>query len=163
MPPFVREEAYRCALGVFNIDGYRYVPSRFREPPPFDPVRGGLAFVIGLLTGLYTLVSELYLHTQPAPVLWLFVVLGAILATVSAFRQRGLLVSWLLVLGPVCGPLAFYDWLTITRQQAPVALVLSFHGYGAVSFWIPTAFMLGTLAYGIGALTRISATYLAGQ
>lgn len=118
--------------------------------------RYGIALALYLfsVTGLYTIVSHFVFDSRGEMVLWSFVLFGVLLSTAFAYRKGGLLVSWLLVLGPVCGPLAFYGWLTMSEQQAPVALVLSFYGYGAVAFWIPTALFLGSLGFGVGVLLR---------
>jgi hypothetical protein len=118
--------------------------------------RHGLALALYLfsVTGLYAVVSHFVFDSRDGVVLLSFVLFGVLLSTAFAYRKSGLLVSWLLVLGPVCGPLAFYGWLTMSEQQAPVALVLSFYGHGAAAFWIPTALFLGSIGFGVGVLLR---------
>lgn len=118
-----------------------------------SPVRTG--WVISALgffffTGLYALLAHFIYDTKPEVIFWMFTLLGVGFSVVSAYHHSGLIVSWLLVLGPVCGPLAFYQWLMRRDGTAPVGLIGSFYGYGAPGFYVPLAFVLGTLAFGFG-------------
>lgn len=131
--------------------------------PPMRKLGAGIAVVLFVLTGLYALGSHFVYHRQPETVLWLLVFLGVCLSGVFAYWRGGLAVSLLLVFGPVGGPLAFYRWLMWYEGKGPVGLVLSFHGHGAVTFWIPTALLLGTLAFGVGVIARWGTNYLTAQ
>lgn len=114
----------------------------------------GIALGLFLFTGVVTLVSEVVFHTGPELVLYAFVLLGVFLSVVFAYLNSGILASLSLVSGPVCGPLAFYGWKTLSEQQAPPALAFSFYGYGAVAFWVPFALFLGIPGFGCGVLVR---------
>lgn len=122
--------------------------------PPLSRYGVGIALGLFLFTGVVTLVSEVVFYTGPEFVLYAFVLFGVFTSVVFAYLNSGFLVSLLLVFGPVCGPLAFYGWKTMSEQQAPPALVLSFYGYGAVGFWVPFALFLGILGFGSGVLIR---------
>jgi len=73
-----------------------------------------------------------------------FVLLGALLAPVAAYRGSGLLVCWLLTLAPVVGPLVVYRGFMYVRGPVPVGLPLSFYGTGAGTLFVPLAVVLGT-------------------
>lgn len=80
---------------------------------------------------------------------------GVALAGWWAYRNSGLVVSVVLVLGPVLGRLTYYAWLfAYHRSGSPVALVGSFGGAGSWEFWVPFAVLLGVLAFGGGVLVR---------
>lgn len=125
----------------------------------------GVAIAVGLfvLTALLALISDFVYHTNPEVVLWLIVLLGVSLSGLFAYWNSGLVVSWLLVYGPVLGPLAFYRWVMFREGKGPVALFLSFDGYGAAGFWIPTAAVLGTVAFGVGVIARWGTNYLTAR
>lgn len=121
-----------------------------------SPRRSGAVAAAGLfgVTGLLALVSHAVFDATPEGVLWLFVLLGVLLAAGAAYRGSGLLVGSGLVFGPVYGPLAFYTWVISTQQTAPVAFVLSFYGHGAPALWTPIAIALVGVSYAFGALAR---------
>jgi|GEM_PF-2326148 len=123
------------------------------------PRRLGAAAGAGLFaaTGLIALVSQVAFDVIPEALLWLFVLLGVLLAIGMAYGGGGLLASAALVFGPVYGPLAVCTWLISTRQVAPVAFVLSFYGHGAPALWTPIAVVLVAGSYGLGALGRRAA------
>ena len=83
-----------------------------------------------------------------------FVLLGALLAPVAAYRGSGLLVCWLLTLAPVVGPLVVYRGFMYVRGPVPVGLPLSFHGTGAGTLFVPLAVVLGPLGFCAGAASR---------
>ena len=105
-------------------------------------------------TGSLAFVSHAVFDAIPEAVLWLFVLLGVLLAVGATYRRIGLLVSAGLVFGPVYGPLAFYTWLISTQGTAPVAFVLSFYGHGAPALWTPIAVVLVAVSHASGALAR---------
>ena len=123
---------------------------------PSAPRRAGAAAGAGLFaaTGLFAFVSHAVFDAIPEAVLWLFVLLGALLATGAAYGGSGLLVSAGLVFGPVYGPVTFYTWLIGTGDAAPVAFVLSFYGHGAPALWGPIAVALAGGSHALGALCR---------
>ncbi|TKX83680.1 hypothetical protein EXE43_22990 [Halorubrum sp. SS5] len=121
-----------------------------------SPRRFGAAGAVGLFaaTGLFALASHAVFDAIPEAILWLFVLLGVLLAVGAAYDGGGLLVSAALVVGPVYGPVAFYTWLISTQRAAPVAFVLSFYGHGAPALWAPVAVVLVAVSYALGVLTR---------
>jgi len=123
---------------------------------PSSPRRLGAAAGAGLFgaTGLFAFASHALLDATPEAFLWLFVLLGALLAVGAAYAGSGVLVSSALVFGPVYGPVTFYAWLISTREAAPVAFVLSFYGHGAPALWAPVAVVLVAVSYALGALGR---------
>ncbi|WP_128904207.1 hypothetical protein [Halorubrum amylolyticum] len=88
-----------------------------------------------VVTGLVAFASHAAFDATPEAVLWLFVLLGALLAVGAAYRRGGLLVGSALVFGPVYGPLTFY-------------------GHGAPALWTPIAVVLVAVSYALGALGR---------
>jgi hypothetical protein len=129
------------------------------------PRRLGAAIAVGLfgVTGLFAFVFHAVFGAIPAVILWLFVLLGVLLAIGAAYRGSGLLVSSALVFGSVYGPLAFYTWLISTQEAAPVAFVLSFYGHGAPALWAPIAVALVAVSYALGALGRRVTNRLRGR
>jgi len=127
-----------------------------------SPRRPGAATAAALFgaTGLFAFASHARFGAIPELWLWLFVLLGALLAVGAAYGRSGLLVSAALVVGPVYGPVAFYTWLISTREAAPAAFVLSFYGHGAPTLWAPVAVALVAVSHGIGALARRAANRL---
>lgn len=113
-----------------------------------------------LFTGVFAVVAHFVYDSKPNLLLHLFVLLGVSFAIISAYHHSGLVVSWLLVLAPVCGPLVFYQWLMNQKGVGPVGLIGSFYGHGAPGFYVPLAFALGTLAFGLGISVRWGANYL---
>ena len=121
-----------------------------------SPRRLGAVAGVGLFagTGLFAFASHALFDAIPEAILWLFVLLGALLAVGAAYGGSGLLVSSALVFGPVYGPVTFYAWLISTQQAAPVAFVLSFYGHGAPALWAPVAAVLVAVSHALGALAR---------
>lgn len=85
---------------------------------------------------------------------YLIIAGGVVLASVFAYRNSGLLVSWLLVFGPVSAPILYTETLIASGDPVGIALPLSLVGVGVAGFWIPTAVLLGTLAFGVGVALR---------
>ena len=112
------------------------------------------AAALTTLTAAVAFVSELASLSAGKLSLYGFVLVGGALAAVSAYRNFGLAVIWFLTLAPVLGPLAVYRGFMYVYESVPVALPLSFYGTGAGGFWIPTALLLGTLAFGVGVAAR---------
>lgn len=113
----------------------------------------GVAVGQFLVTGVFAFVADtadLPVLSSAEPVLLLFVGLGTVLAAVAAARHGGLLVSWLLVVAPVGGPLTYYEAVAAGASATPVAMPLSFQGHGAATFWLPAALLLGSLAFSAG-------------
>jgi hypothetical protein len=123
---------------------------------PSSPRRLGAAGGVGLFagTGLFAFASHALFDAIPEAFLWLFVLLGVLLAVGAAYAGSGVLVGSALVFGPVYGPVTFYAWLISTREAAPVAFVLSFYGHGAPALWAPVAVVLAAVSYTLGALSR---------
>lgn len=111
-----------------------------------------------LFTGLYALVAHFIYDTKPTAILWVFVLLGIAFSIISAYQHGGLVVSWLLVLAPVCGPSASYQWLMWREGKAPIALLGNFYGHRAIGFNIPLAIVLGTLGFLFGVLFKYVTT-----
>lgn len=109
-------------------------------------------FVIstGLIIG-----HELFSVPDNVGGLYLIIAAGVVLAAVSAYRNSGLLISWLLVFGPVSAPILYTQVLIASGSSVPIALPLSLVGVGVAGFWIPTAVLLGTLAFGVGVALRL--------
>jgi len=130
-----------------------------------SPRRVGAAAAVGLFaaTGLFALASHAVFDAIPEAVLWLFVLLGALLAVGAAYGGSGVLVSAALVFGPVYGPVAFYTWLISTREAAPVAFALSFYGHGAPALWAPIGVALVAVSHALGALARRIANRLGAR
>lgn len=124
-----------------------------RERP--DTIRAGLVavglFVVALVSSS---VTHLLSVSVGGPFQYLLVVVGIGFAVVYGYRNGGLLVCWTLVSAPTAGTLAFYTWLAARQETAAVALPLSFHGHGAVAFWVPAVLTFGTLAFALGVITR---------
>ena len=110
----------------------------------------------GLLcvTAAVAFVSELVSLPAGTLSLYGFVLLGAALAAITAYRNSGLLICCLLTLAPAVGPLAVYRGFRYVRGSGPVALPGSFRGIGAAAFWIPVALLLGAVAFSAGAAAR---------
>lgn len=87
-------------------------------------------------------------------VLYLVVILGVCLAVVSAYQNRGLVVSWLLVGAPVGGAMLFEMWTHRADSAGYVALPLSFYGRGALAMWVPIIFLVGVGAFCLGVIGR---------
>lgn len=117
-------------------------------------VAGGL-FV---LSGAAAVAREFSSLPVDVAVLSLFVLAALPLAAVAAYRDGGLVVCWVLAFAPAAGPLTVYAWIMSQEGPSPVALPASFDGQGAHAFWIPTALLLGTLAFGLGVLVRWART-----
>lgn len=117
---------------------------------------------ITVAAGLYAVVLAFSVAPELLPLPGLGAVLepGGVLAGVAlagwwAYRNSGLVVSVVLVLGPVLGRLTYYAWLfAYHRPSSPVALIGSFGGGGSWEFWGPFAVLLGVLAFGGGVLVR---------
>lgn len=126
-----------------------------------DPelTKKGVFGAIGLfiLSTVYVISHELFSTPETTGGLYLFIVAGVILAGVSAYRNSGLLVSWLMVLGPVSAPILYTQVLIASGSPVPVALPLSLVGAGVAGFWIPTAVVLGSLAFALGIALRWAA------
>jgi hypothetical protein len=114
----------------------------------------GVAAVLFLVSGGYVLTTEFTSLPTGAGPLYVLVLAAVVLAAASAYRRGGLVASWLVTLAPVGGALAAYAWVMGQEGPSPVALPGSFYGQGAGSFWVPTALLLGTLAFGCGVLAR---------
>ena len=121
-----------------------------------SPRRLGAVAGVGLFagTGLFAFASHALFDAIPEAILWLFVLLGTLLAVGAAYGGSGLLVGSALVIGPAYGPLTFYAWLISTQETAPVAFVLSFYGHGAPALWAPVVVVLAGGSYAIGSLAR---------
>lgn len=117
---------------------------------------------VTVAASLYALTMALSFAPELLPVPGVGAVLepGGVLAGVAlagwwSYRNSGLAVSVVLVLGPVLGRLTYYAWtFAYDEPGAPVALVLSFGGHGSWEFWVPFALLLGFLAFGAGVATR---------
>ena len=121
-----------------------------------DLTRKGVIGSIGLFVLSIALIISYELISVPGNIggLYLFIVVGVVLAGVSAYWNSGLLISWLLIFGPVSAPLLYTKALIASGEPVGVALPLSLVGVGVASFWIPTAVLLGTLAFGVGVVLR---------
>lgn len=123
-----------------------------------DPAltKKGVFGSIGLFVLSIALIVSYELFSVPENVggLYLIIVAGVVLAGMSAYRNSGLLVSWLLVFGPVSAPILYTQILIASGTPIPVALPLSLVGVGVAGFWIPTAVFLGTLAFGVEVALR---------
>ena len=115
-------------------------------------ILGSIGIVI--LSVIYLISYELFSAPATTGGLYLFIVAGVVLSGWSAYRNSGLLVSWLLVLAPVSVPILYTQVLIASGSPVPVALPLSLVGIGVAGFWIPTALLLGTLAFGAGSALR---------
>jgi hypothetical protein len=135
----------------------------FGSPTSERKVGGAIALGFFLVTAFIAFMADSVYHTNPELLLWLIVLVGVSLSALFAYWRSGFVVSLLLVFGPVLGPLAYYRWSMIRAGKGPVALFLSFDGYGAPSFWIPTAFVLGALAFCVGTIARSGVNYLVAQ
>jgi hypothetical protein len=124
---------------------------------------GTIAVGFFLVTASIAFVADFVYHTNPELILWLFVLVGVSLSTLFAYWRSGVVVSLLLVLGPVLGPLAYYRWSMIRAGKGPIATALSFDGYRAAGFWIPTALVLGACAFCVGVTVRRSMNYFIAQ
>ena len=120
-----------------------------------DPAvtRGILTVAGGLfaLTALLALLGELATLPGGLRPLYGLVLLGAVLAAVAAYRNSGLIVSWLLAFAPAAGALAVRR---VVFFDGAVAVPGSFGGTGAAEFWVPVALLFGTLAFGVGVAAR---------
>ena len=103
-----------------------------------------------VLSSVYIISHHLLAVPQNTYGLYFFIVTGVVLAGVSAYRNSGLLISWLLVLAPVSVPLLYTEYLIATEGSVPIALFLTLVGARAAGFWIPTAFVLGGFAFALG-------------
>lgn len=121
-----------------------------------DLTKKGVVGSIGLFLLSIALISSHELFSVPDNIggLYLIIVAGVVLAGVSAYRNSGLLISWLLVFGPVLAPILYTRVLIASGSSVPIALPLSLVGVGVAGFWIPTAILLGTLAFGVGVTLR---------
>lgn len=123
-----------------------------------DPAltKSGVLGAIGLfvLSTGYVVSHELFSVPGTTGGLYLVIVAGVVLAGVSAYRNSGLLVSWLLVLAPVSVPILYTRALVAAGTPVPVALPLSLVGTGVAGFWIPTAVVLGSVAFALGTALR---------
>jgi hypothetical protein len=135
----------------------------FGTPDSERKLGGAIAVGFFLVTAFIAFVADAVYHTNPELLLWLFVLVGVSLSALFAYWRSGVVVSLLLVFGPVLGPLAYYRWSMIRAGKGPIALFLSFDGYGAPSFWIPTAFVFGALAFCLGTIARSGVNYLVAQ
>lgn len=119
-----------------------------------DPelTKKGVLGSIGLFALSIALVGSHELFSVPDNVggLYLIILGGVVLASVFAYRNSGLLISWLLVFGPVSAPILYTRVLIASGTPVPVALPLSLVGVGVAGFWIPTAVLLGALAFAVG-------------
>ncbi|PSQ18346.1 hypothetical protein BRD02_00790 [Halobacteriales archaeon QS_8_69_73] len=123
-----------------------------------DPVerRRALLAAAGLLcvTAAVAFVSELVSLSVGKLSLYGFVLLGAALAAIAAYRNSGLLICCLLILAPAVGPLAVYRGFRYVCGSGPVALPGSFTGAGAAVFWLPVTLLLGTVVFSAGVAAR---------
>lgn len=121
-----------------------------------DLTKKSVLGALGLFVLSIALISSHELFSIPDNIggLYLFIVAGVVLASVSAYRNSGLLISWLLVFGPVSAPVLYTEALIAAGETVPVALPLSLVGVGVAGFWVPTAVLLGTLAFGVGVALR---------
>lgn len=121
-----------------------------------DLTKKSLIGAIGLfvVSVAYILSHELVSVPETTGGLFLFILAGVVLAGVSAYRNSGLLTSWLLVFSPVSVPIVYTQILIASGTSVPVALPLSLVGIGVADFWIPTALLLGSLAFGVGVAVR---------
>lgn len=125
---------------------------------------------VTVAASLYGVVLALSFAPEFLPVPGLGAILepGGVLAGVAlagwwAYRNSGLVVSVVLVLGPVLGRLTYYAWVIAYggHFNAP-ALILSFGGSGSWAFWVPFAVLLGLLAFGGGAMVRWTGRWVGG-
>lgn len=123
-----------------------------------DPAltKKGILGALGLFVLSLALISSHELFSIPDNIggLYVLIVAGVVLAGVSAYQNSGLLISWLLVSGPVSVPILYTEALIAAGETVPVALPLSLVGVGVAGFWVPTAVLLGTLAFGVGVALR---------
>lgn len=121
-----------------------------------DLTKKGVIGSIGLFGLSSALIISHELFSVPGNIggLYLFILAGVVLAGVSAYWNSGLLVSWLLVFGPVSAPILYTEALIASGEPVGFALPLSLVGVGVAGFWIPTAILLGTLAFGVGVALR---------
>lgn len=85
---------------------------------------------------------------------WACGVAGAAIAVVSAYRNSGIVLSWLLVAAPIVGKLVYTSWLVAQWESVPVPMIGSFYGAAGWQFWISVALILGTLCFGLGVAIR---------
>ncbi|QLD88218.1 hypothetical protein HWV07_03885 [Natronomonas salina] len=121
-----------------------------------DLAKKSVLGALGLFVLSLTLISSHELFSVPDTIggLYLLIVAGVALASVSAYRNSGLLISWVLVFAPVSAPILYTEALIASGETVPVALPLSLVGVGVAGFWVPTAVLLGTLAFGVGVALR---------
>jgi hypothetical protein len=129
-----------------------------RYSVPGAAVAAGLAVFI-LLLSFSPLSIGIYHELLLVPV-------GIGLAVWWAYRNSGLGVSLMLVLGPVLARLTYWEvYHSMLRSEVgePVALPLSFGGHGAWEMWIPFSLLLGVLAFEAGVLSRWGLQFVRGN
>jgi len=89
------------------------------------------------------------------------VIVGFVLASWWGYNNSGLAISVLIMIAPVIARLTYYWWLYLD-QPTPVALPLSFGGAGAWEMWIPSALLLGVIAFGAGVILRRGRQFVVG-
>lgn len=91
---------------------------------------------------------------------WLASIVGA---GYLAYRNSGILVSWLLVLAPALAQLTYFTWRQSGQETVPAPVgpgPFGTFGTGAWLFWIPFSVLLGTLCFGFGVAIRWAKTYV---
>lgn len=118
-------------------------------------------FVVVLLGALLSTPTTSW--AQPQLSLFLVGWLASILtAGYLAYRNSGILVSWLLALAPAVAQLAYFTWRHGGREAVPAPVgpgPFGTFGAGAWLFWIPFSVLVGTLCFGFGVAVRWGEAY----